>query len=117
MLTRCLSVSVASSLHSMPGATSSHSGSDHRPAGGGTGCFPVSLAIRSARRVCSDVVGRSTSVGQQTNRSTTEIYTLSLHLALAPGEVAATEAHIASCPDCQREMERKSVDLGGRRIH
>jgi anti-sigma factor ChrR (cupin superfamily) len=25
--------------------------------------------------------------------------------ALAPGEVAAAEAHIASCPDCQRELE------------
>jgi anti-sigma factor ChrR (cupin superfamily) len=24
---------------------------------------------------------------------------------LAPGEVAAAEAHIASCPDCQRELE------------
>jgi anti-sigma factor ChrR (cupin superfamily) len=25
--------------------------------------------------------------------------------ALAPGEVAAAEAHIASCPDCRRELE------------
>ena len=25
--------------------------------------------------------------------------------ALAPGEIAAAEAHIASCPDCQRELE------------
>jgi anti-sigma factor ChrR (cupin superfamily) len=25
--------------------------------------------------------------------------------ALAPGEVAAAEAHIASCPDCRREVE------------
>jgi anti-sigma factor ChrR (cupin superfamily) len=25
--------------------------------------------------------------------------------ALAPGEVAAAEAHIACCPDCQRELE------------
>lgn len=25
--------------------------------------------------------------------------------ALAPGEVVAAEAHIASCPDCQRELE------------
>src|SRR3546814_14526848 len=71
MLTRCRSVSVASSLHSIPGATGSHSGSDHRRGGGGTGCCPVSPAMRSARRACSDVVGRSTSVGQATNRSTT----------------------------------------------
>ena len=71
MLTRCRSVSVASRLHSIPGATCSHSGSDHCRAGGGTGCFPVSSAIRSARRACSDVVGRSTSVGQETNRSIT----------------------------------------------
>ena len=71
MLTRCRSVSVASSLHSIPGATCSHSGSDHCRAGGSTGGLPVSSAIRSARRACSDVVGRSTSVGQETNRSTT----------------------------------------------
>lgn len=25
--------------------------------------------------------------------------------ALAPGEIVAAEAHIASCPDCQRELE------------
>src|SRR5882757_2216686 len=25
--------------------------------------------------------------------------------ALAPSEIAAAEAHIASCPDCQRELE------------
>ena len=25
--------------------------------------------------------------------------------ALAPGEIAAAEAHIASCPDCRRELE------------
>ena len=25
--------------------------------------------------------------------------------ALAPSEVAAAEAHIASCPECQRELE------------
>jgi hypothetical protein len=64
-------VSVASSLHSAAGATCSHSGSDHCRAGGSTSCFPVSSAIRSARRPCSDVVGRSTSVGQETNRLTT----------------------------------------------
>src|SRR5205085_9808762 len=40
-------------------------------AGGSTGSFPVPSAIRSARRACSDVVGRSTSVGQETNLSTT----------------------------------------------
>src|SRR5712671_743902 len=71
MLTRCLSMSVASSLHSMPGATCSHSGSDHCCCGVSTGSFPVSSAMRRASRACSDVVGRSTSVGQETNLSTT----------------------------------------------
>ena len=51
MLTRCLSVSVASSLHSIPGATCSHSGSDHWRGGGGTGCSAGLLgdAKRQAR--------------------------------------------------------------------
>jgi hypothetical protein len=71
MLTRCISVSVASSLHSIPGATCSHSGSDHCGAGGSTGSWLVSSAMRSANRVCSELVGRRTSVGQETNLSTT----------------------------------------------
>src|SRR5438874_7290980 len=71
MLTRCLSMSIASSLHSIPGATCSHSGSDHCGCGVSTGSFPVSSAMRRASRACSDVVGRSTSVGQGTNLSTT----------------------------------------------
>ena len=51
MLTRCLSVSVASSLHSIPGATCSHSGSDHCRAGGSTGWLARLLgdAKRKAR--------------------------------------------------------------------
>ena len=40
-------------------------------AGGNIGGFRVSSAMRSARRSCSDVGGRSTSVGQDTNRSST----------------------------------------------
>src|SRR5204863_3936603 len=74
MLTRCLSVSVASSLHSIPSATCSHSGSDQRGGGGGTGSFPVSSAIRSAKRACSDVVGRNTSVGRS-EEHTSELQT------------------------------------------
>jgi hypothetical protein len=69
MLTRCLAPSAASSLQSMPVATCSHSGSDHRGSGGCTSGLPVSLAIRCTSRACSDV-GRSTSVGQKANRST-----------------------------------------------
>jgi hypothetical protein len=70
MLMRCFSASVASSLQEIPGATSSHSGSDHCRAGGNTGSAPVSAAMRRARRPCSDAVGRTTSVGQETKEST-----------------------------------------------
>jgi hypothetical protein len=43
MLTRCLSVSLASSLHSIPGATCSHSGSGPLPRRGRHGLFPRHL--------------------------------------------------------------------------
>ena len=60
MLTRFFSVSVASSLQEIPGATSFHSGSAHRGGTGTTGSPPVSAAIRRARRPQSDADGRST---------------------------------------------------------
>ena len=102
MLTRCLSVSVASSLHSIPGATCSHSGSDHCRAGGGTGSFPVSSAIRSARRACSDVVGRSTSVGQETKLIDHRAEALQLALAIrARGDMGLRPRHLARGRTCR----------------
>jgi len=63
MLTRFFSVSVASTLQEMPGATSFHSGSAHRGGTTGTtGAPPVSAAIRCPRRPQSDADGRSTSI-------------------------------------------------------
>ncbi|HEU4933502.1 MAG TPA: hypothetical protein VFT48_15565, partial [Pyrinomonadaceae bacterium] len=81
MLTRCLSVSVASSLHSIPGATCSHSGSTHCPAVGNTGGLPVSSAMRSARPISSDVVGRKHIDGP--GNELIDYWAEALHLALA----------------------------------
>src|SRR5260370_2965939 len=66
MLTRFLSVSVASSLQEMPRATSSHSGLAGSCDGGKTGSLPVSSAIRCASGPHRDADGRSTLVGQET---------------------------------------------------
>ena len=69
MLTRFFSVSVASSLQEIPGATSFHSGSAQRGSTGTTGAPAVSAAIRRARRPQSDADGRRTSIGQETKES------------------------------------------------
>src|ERR1043165_9667072 len=57
MVTTCFAWSVESSLQEMPGATSSHSGSDHCPAPGRTTRPSPSAAMRAARRACSEAPG------------------------------------------------------------
>src|SRR4030095_8552855 len=66
MLTRSCSLSVASSLQEMPGATSSHFDSV-RPSGAGTnGSLPVSAAMRRASSPHSGVDGLRRSAGDDT---------------------------------------------------
>src|SRR5438105_7788525 len=66
MLTLFFSVSVASILTEMPGATCSHSGLAGACGGVNSGGWPVSFAIRRASRPHKDSDGRNTSVGHET---------------------------------------------------
>src|SRR5687767_2133141 len=92
MLMRCLSASVASSLHDIPGATSTHSGSAHSGPTGNTGFAPVSAAMRSASRACSEPAGRSTSVGQNAKLSTTGRSASTSRVHCAHEEICASTA-------------------------
>src|SRR5260370_26821066 len=85
MLTQLFSVSVASFLQEIPGATSSHSGLAGSCTGGKTGSLPVSSAIRCASEPHRDADGRSTSVGQETKDPITgpSVFISSSHSAQA----------------------------------
>src|SRR6185369_5100361 len=69
MLTRSCSISVASSLQEMPGATSSHSGPARHAGAGTNGSSPVSAAIRRERASHSEGDGFSESAGDVTRTS------------------------------------------------
>src|SRR6266852_4577321 len=73
MLTQLFSVSVASFLQEIPGATSSHSGLAGSCNGGKTCSLPVSSAIRCASGPHREADGRSTSVGQETKDGSVDI--------------------------------------------